>query len=177
MSQRPERAVILHQGRTLQIARWRDLFIQRWTATSGIVDIRILEGFQREFMAARKTAKFHMLTILEIENVQAPDDEVRQALNENRDLIHDRLASSVVVLDSKGFAASILRGMMSAQRLFRRSPYPSAILGNCVEASTFLATAMRDSAGTAMSASVVHGVITGMIGELRVESPMRFASS
>ncbi len=159
---RTEPATIVHRDPTLQIATWRDLVVQRWSESGGAESLRTAQRVQRDVVATRKNRKLYLLAWLQLAHVSAPDDETRKALAESRREIGPHLAASAVILEGSGFGASIIRGMISSQRLFQRSAYPTVVKATVAEAAGFLAHLMTVGSGQVTTASQIEDVIADL---------------
>jgi hypothetical protein len=163
---RTEPATIVHQDPVLQVATWRDLVVQRWTATGGADNIRTLQKVQRDIVAGRKNRKLYLLAWIQLSEVGSPDEETRKGFNELREQLSASLGGSVVILEGTGFGASIIRGIISSQRMFKRSAYPSVVKANVREAATFLAPIMSADTGQVISPLALEDVLFDVASRL-----------
>jgi hypothetical protein len=171
-----ESAEILHHGANLQLALWRDLLIQRWTAASGLADVQTLDRVVRELVATRPGTKYYMMTLLQISAMGTMDEPTRKVAKENRDFMSRHLAATVVVLDSTGFVASIIRGLIAAQRFLQRSTYPFAITASVSAASQFFAPLMRGASHPGMTPASIENLVADLVKRLDAAGPVAGAS-
>jgi len=162
MERRGEVATIVHEDPVLQVATWRDVVIQRWTRSGTIENVRKLRRIQDDIFNAKSKSKLYLLVWLQLSQLTSLDDETRSALNDNRDAIGPYLDGSVVILEGSGFVSSIVRGLISSQRMLKRSPYPSAVKSSVREAAEFLAPLLRKAWGRSVLPSEIEDVVADL---------------
>jgi hypothetical protein len=138
---------VYHHTAVAQFAGWRDVFVQRWSGEGGIADVRVLERAQREFTGTLRGGKCVMVSLVEATTIRPPDDQTRALIRATIDQIAPHAGAPATVLTSTGFAASVLRGLLSGLMLAQRQPHPAKVFATIDEAATFLAPLRRPAAG------------------------------
>jgi hypothetical protein len=65
-------------------------------------------------------------------------------------------------LEGSGFVSSIVRGLISSQRMLKRSTYPSAVKSSVREAAEFLAPLLRKAWGRSVLPSEIEDVVADL---------------
>jgi hypothetical protein len=146
----------------VQTARWRDVFLQRWTSSGASADLQAMMVELREYLRALQGNKGMVVALLEIRSLQTPDAEIRKLIKECTDLLTPNVYGAAVVITSTGFAASILRSVMSGLMLLRRGDYPTKTVATVREAAELLAPLRRDGVSTEGFERMVRGFVTSL---------------
>ena len=135
----------------MQLATWRDLFIERWTDTGNARELEILTREHQRFVESKAPQRTLFLVHLTTANISLPDAEMRPWIGEHVRVIDPHVAACCVVLTGRGFAASVFHTILSTATMIRRHKYPYRVSRDMGDALDWLSR--HSQAGTTASAA------------------------
>jgi hypothetical protein len=137
---------ILYQDSVLQLLATGDLFVERWSARGDPARMRTLLEQHGAFVRRRAPAKTLFLVHIASGEVQLPEKEIRELIQEHTRAIDPHTQATALVMPTEGMMASIFRSLFSAALLARRSKFPYRVFAHPHEALDWLATQRADRA-------------------------------
>jgi hypothetical protein len=108
-------------------ATWGAVFFEIWYGHGTAGHFRALGSEQVRFARSLPGQKMALFTIVLMSSIPQLDREVRQAIEDRSNAMMPHTLAAVVVLPTQGFGASIVRSVIAATSLLRRSHYPSKV--------------------------------------------------
>jgi hypothetical protein len=122
----------------LQMMRWDDVFVVRWTSESGADHMQRMMDEHARFVDARPPNTTLVLTHVDMEHVKPPDEATRKLIGAYDDAMHARMRASATVISARGFSGVVVRGIMSGLALVNRRKVPQDVFAEPREAIAFL---------------------------------------
>jgi hypothetical protein len=156
--------VVLHRDPVLCVAEWRNVFFEIWLgAGSDVSHQRTLWQLHREAIARARPTKVALLVRVRLEGAASvPDEMRREAAARHREIDPDTLAMAIV-LDDKGFGASVVRSLISSIMFVSGGRAPSKVCRSMDEAFEYLAPRIGGDASA--NARQLRAVYQAVIGE------------
>jgi hypothetical protein len=130
---------VLFQDDVLQLGGVDDFFIERWTSPGTLDRQRRLVDVHARFIRSRAPRKTLYLVYVLSNVLQRPDAAMRAVVDEHIATIDGKVAATAVVFAGDGFSVAVLRGLMSAATMLRRSKEPHRTFAKADEALAWLA--------------------------------------
>lgn len=118
--------IVLRDDR-LCAATWGSVFFEIWYSLATPAHFRALSRHQVGFARSLPGQKLALFTVVLMTSFAALDRELRGEIDERSRAIAPHTLATVVVLPSQGFGASVVRSVLAASSLLRRSVFPSKV--------------------------------------------------
>jgi hypothetical protein len=100
-----------------------------------------------DYALTQQDKRMALLSVVRMESFTSLDGAVRKELEARTRATERYSRASVVILPANGFAASIVRGVLTGLQLVTRSKVPTAVFGSVEEGCTWLAPKLPGAPG------------------------------
>jgi hypothetical protein len=132
-------AKIVHEDAVVRAATWGGVFFEVWRSNAQPEHFRVLGKLQLAYATAQPDGKMALVSIVRMTNIAGFDRAARQELEVRSRVLNPRLRASAVVLPASGFAASLVRGVLTGVMMVSRSKVPNKVGATTGEVFDWLA--------------------------------------
>ena len=159
---------VVYRDEVMQLATWRDLFVERWTGPGKPVHLEALTREHGRFVQARAPEQTIFVVHLVSSEIALPDAAMRHWIAEHVKAIEGHVAACVMVLTAKGFQAALFHSILSMATALRRSKYPYRISRDLEDALPWLARhrPARSPHGTEHELAAAYDALEKKLGAL-----------
>jgi hypothetical protein len=163
---------ILFRDDLLVCAAWRDVFFEVWLGQGGGRHFRTLRHHQLTFARGRPDQRVAIVSIVQLPSLSTIEAEVRHEAATRTKEMKPHTKAAAIVIETKGFAGSLIRGVITGLTLADRSIAPTKIFDTVPPAITWLASHLDRAGGALTGREVQHAYDTalaqsGAVGVLR----------
>ena len=135
----------------LALAAWRDIFFEIWLKSGSGPHFRTLRHHLMAFARSHPEQRIAVFTVVQIPSLSNVDKEIREEAAMRAKEIRPHNKASVLVLETKGFAGSLIRGIVTGLALVERSAAPTKIFDAVTPAATWIAPHLEPMDGRSVS--------------------------
>jgi hypothetical protein len=135
-----------------------------WTGSSSPQHFRELGKLQIEYAHTQPDKRFALVSVVRVTSFGRFEGQLREEVQARSDKAEPYTRATVVVLPTAGFAASVVRGILTGLQLVKPSKAPTATFGSLEDGCAWLAPKLPLEAGRRILASdlvAACGVIAG----------------
>jgi hypothetical protein len=125
---------------------YRNLWFDEWRTPGDAVALRARFAAQREFIVEKPM--ICTVSIVRGDAIKPVEGEMREVMNEAVKDTKDNIRATAIVIESTGFKAAVVRGIISALTLLSNAKYPAKTFATLDEAVAFLAPLLTPAAST-----------------------------
>lgn len=145
---------ILFRDDLLVCAGWRDVFFEVWLGQGGGRHFRTLRHHQLAFARNRPDPRVAIVSVVQLPSLSGIENEVRTEAATRTKEMKPHTKAAAIVIETKGFAGSLIRGVITGMTLAERSSAPTKIFDTVSPAITWLATHLDHAGGAATGRDV-----------------------
>jgi len=157
-------ATIVHEDAVVRAATWGGVFFEVWRGAALPQHFRDVGKLMLAYATAQDDGRMALVSVVRMANVTGFDRAARQELEARSRVIDPRLRASAVVLPASGFAASVVRGVITGLAMISPSKVPTKIAATPAEAFDWLAPRLPPRGGRPVPAADIHRVCEPLLG-------------
>lgn len=126
---------------------FRNLWIDEWRTPGDAAVLRARFAAQRELIVEKNM--ICTISIVRERAIKPVEGEMREVMNESVKATKNNIRATAIVIDSTGFKAAVVRGIISALTLVSNAKYPAKTYATVDEAFAFLGPLLTPAATAA----------------------------
>jgi hypothetical protein len=130
---------VLESAHDFAVGRWRRVALYHWRGETTVAAARLLQRAVSDLCTAPDDAPVLVFGLVS-EGAPPPSTEVRGALADGMRAGSGRVRASAVVMEGRGFRASVGRGIATGLTLLARPSFPHRVHADVGEAAGWLAS-------------------------------------
>jgi len=147
----------------LVAASWRDLNVFHWRGKSSLAQLKACNELNLRAATAQADKKIAILTVVSAPEITFPDAEMRRELEEGQSRLAESKKAETVVIQTQGFVAAAVRGIVAGSMLLKRTPTPTRLAGSVHEACTWIAPMLAHAGGRPIPGEEVHAAVDSIL--------------
>jgi hypothetical protein len=144
-----------YRDNILCVAAWRDIFFEIWFAAGTGRHFRTLRHHLMSFAHSQPDQKVAVFSVVQLPSLTNVDSEIREEAMTRAKEIKPHNKASVLVIESKGFVASLIRGIVTGMAHLDRAGGPSKIFDTVGSAAAWIAPQMEPHDGRRLAGAAV----------------------